>query len=246
MVTVPVCTSDAEEVNGNARISTTSFEGIPSSTSTVVTMNILPTQSTTGSSTLLVDEDGNGTPDITLHANQNSVVTLPPPDLTPPEALFSFSTSTQALLIIGMDASSSSTTALTIATSTTIADASGNTLRIPFLEYKAKNRRIILTFNKLVYNGSTTSIATTTLKYKWNTNKKGEYTMFAAYIKTSSSTIEAHYRPKKNITIVMTRPIDLDDSDDDDDNDNRPMKQKLPRMVIPSIQTQQGNINVNY
>lgn len=80
-------TLDAEEVNGNQILSTASFEGIPSATSTIVTMNILPAQSVTASSTLVVDEDGNGTPDITLRAVQNSVVLLPSPttlDLTPP------------------------------------------------------------------------------------------------------------------------------------------------------------------
>jgi len=70
--------------------------------------------------------------------------------------------------------------------------------------------------------------------------------MFAAYIKTGSSTVEAHYRPKKNITIVMIKPIDLDDSDNDDDSDNRPMKQKLPGMVAPGLQTNHGSININY
>lgn len=77
-------TLDVKEVNGNTTLSTTSFEGIPSSTSTTVTMSIIPTQYVTGSSTLVVDQDGNGTPDLTLEAKQGGVVVLPTPDVTPP------------------------------------------------------------------------------------------------------------------------------------------------------------------
>lgn len=77
---------DVEEVNGNKVIVTTSFEEILSSTSTVVTMNITPLISATGSSTLVVDQDGNGTTDLILQAKQNGVVTPPIfiPDTTPP------------------------------------------------------------------------------------------------------------------------------------------------------------------
>lgn len=103
-----------------------------------------------------------------------------------------------------------------------------------------------LQFNKLIYNGSTTSISTTTLKYKWNVNKKGEYAMFASLIKIGTTTIETHYRPKKNITIIMTKPTDFDDGDNDEDVEMRPIKQILSGMIVPSIQTQNGIIIVNY
>ncbi len=78
-------TLDVEEVNGNNVFATTSFEGIPSSSSTVVTMLINPRVSPTASSSLVIDEDGNGTPDITLQAEQNNVVFLPiPTDINSP------------------------------------------------------------------------------------------------------------------------------------------------------------------
>ncbi len=237
-------TLEIQEVQGDTITATTTFAGIPSATSTVVTMNF--TNGTIANAgALQIDEDGNGSIDLALSPKLGAIVTTPPPDLTPPEALLSFATETQTLLITGQDASSS-ISVLATSTSTTITDASGNTLRIPFLQYKEKNRRIILAFNKLVYNGNTTTIATTTLKYKWNTNKKGEYTMFATYIKTASSTTEAHYRPKKNITVIMTKATDFDDTDNDDNCDDRPIKQKLPGMVVLGIQTSHGNINVNY
>jgi len=44
----------------------------------------------------------------------------------------------------------------------------------------------------------------------------------------------------------MQKPIDLDDRDDDDDVDTRPIKTKLSGLVIPILQTRQGNIDVTY
>ena len=75
-------TLDIEEVNGNTILSTTSFAGIPSGTSTIVTMTIDPLRSVTASSTLAVDTDGDGTPDFTLASNQGGVVLSPKPALT--------------------------------------------------------------------------------------------------------------------------------------------------------------------
>jgi hypothetical protein len=68
--------------------------------------------------------------------------------------------------------------------------------------------------------------------------------MFAAYLTTSSTSTESHYRPKKNTTIIMTKPQDLDDVDDD--CDVRLVRVKIPGLVVPSIVTNQGDISVNY
>ena len=235
-------TLDAEEVSGNSIESTASFEGIPSSTSTTASMGIDPMQSVTKSGALVVDSNGDGKTDLTLHASEGSTVT---PDITPPEAHISFSTSTQKLLIKGVD-ETSGTTVVSSVTSSTITDAAGNTTVLHFSQYKDKNRRALLTIDAIRYNGFGVPTATTTLKYKWNTDKKGAYTMFASYIKTATSTIETHWRPKKGGTIVMTKPTDCDDSDNDDDSDGRPTKQKLPGMVVQGLQTGQGSVTTNY
>ena len=54
------------------------------------------------------------------------------------------------------------------------------------------------------------------------------------------------YRPKKNSTILMKTPIDMDDSDADDDADVRPIRTTLPGMVVVGLQTDMGRINVSY
>ena len=54
------------------------------------------------------------------------------------------------------------------------------------------------------------------------------------------------YRPKKNVTIIMKTPIDMDDSDTDDDADARPIKTTLQGMVVVGLQTQAGKVQMTY
>lgn len=65
-----------EDVNGNNTVSKTSFETIPSGTSTVVTMNISPAGSVTASGILSIDFDGNGSEELALTAKQNGIVSF--------------------------------------------------------------------------------------------------------------------------------------------------------------------------
>jgi len=70
--------------------------------------------------------------------------------------------------------------------------------------------------------------------------------MFASTFSTSTVVIESHYRPKKNVTLIMNTPIDIDDSDVDDDADVRLVKTKLSGFVVPILTTSHGKITVNY
>jgi pimeloyl-ACP methyl ester carboxylesterase len=232
-------TLNVQEVTGGVVTATTTFANIPVSTSTLVTMSVPENSILSTLPGLAIDQDGNGT--IDTYASPGTALV---PDITPPELQVSFDTSTRQLQFMGLDMGSISV--LVNATSVTVTDASDNTLRIPFLSRKEKNRRALLSFNTLVYNGSTIAIATTTVKYKWKTDASGKFTMFAAYIKTGSTTLEAHYRPKKNHTIIMSKPADFDDSDSDDECDNRPVRTKLQGLVIPGVQTSSGSMNIIY
>ena len=99
----------------------------------------------------------------------------------------------------------------------------------------------------LVYDGVNSSLGSTTLKYKWaTTTPAGTYKTFAAYLMTVSTSTEAHYRHKKNVTILMTVPMDLDDNDADDDCDVRPTKIKLTGFVVPYLQTAKGAVLIGY
>lgn len=251
---------EIEEVGGSAIVATTTFIDIPSSTSTVVTMNF--TDGTIANAGALnVDEDGNGTTDFSLTPKLNDIVT-PPTDTTAPEVVIAFSTSTKAILIFGVDDSgiaimSSTTTYPTlkkgqkryngIATTTvTIRDGAGNSTRLTYTEkLPSPLRRDIIQLVSISYNGATSSIPAI-LRYKWNTKQNGDYRLFATYFATSTMVIESHYRPKKNITVIMQKPVADNDRDTDDDADTRPVKIKMPGMVVPTLRTQVGKMLINY
>ena len=164
-------------------------------------------------------------------------------DKTAPEAKLAFNPVTQALDIMGIDALSS-TTVQTTATSSLVTVAAGHTLLISFTVSKVKAGRIMLSLAGLTYDGVATS-SLATLKYKWSTEQKPNvYSMFAAYIKTLTTKLETHYRPRKDKTILMLNPVDLDDSDNDDGSDARPVRLTLPGMVVPYILTSRGVVRV--
>jgi pimeloyl-ACP methyl ester carboxylesterase len=222
------------------KVASSSFVDLPITASTTGSITL---RTVSDASNLTIDKDGNGTPDLVLAPQLNGVVTLPPTDTTPPEARLFFSTSTQRLVIEGID--TSSTSVLTTATTSTITDEAGNVTVLHFTKYKDSNKRTAVSIDSVSYNGIVTRVADTTLKYKWNIKPSG-YGMFAAFAKTASSTLEAHYRPKKNQTIIMAKPTDFDDTDNDDDCDTRPTKLKLLGLVVPYLQTNKGSIGASY
>jgi len=258
-------TLELQEFQGTTMVTTSTFTGIPSSTSTLVSMNF--TDGTiTNASPLAVDEDGDGTTDFSLVPKVGEVITLPPvpTDTTSPEAVITFSTSTSAISITGIDESgtttiSSTTTYPTLkknqkqyngiaTTAVSIRDMAGNTTLLVYTEkLPSPPKRDIINLTSISYNGEVHNFGTTTLKYKWANNKTtGAYTMFATTFSTSTVVIESHYRPKKHVTILMNKPIELDDEDNDDTVDARPIKTKLSGFIIPSIVTEQGKMNAAY
>ncbi len=169
-------------------------------------------------------------------------------DKTVPEASITFDPVTQKLKVIGID-NLSSTTVLSTASSSLITDDAGHTLNVLFgdLKPKAKPGRINIAITGLVYDGATTTVASTTLKYKWATTTPATtFKMFATYLTSTSSKVEAHYRPKKGVTIIMTTPVDFDDADTDDNVDLLPVRERLTGMVVPKITTNKGSIKITY
>ncbi|MEK7584045.1 MAG: hypothetical protein AAB490_02280, partial [Patescibacteria group bacterium] len=190
-------------------------------------------------------------------------------DTTPPEIMLTFSTSTNALAFSGIDdmgtATMHSTTTYptpeksprsrhddarqkgTATTTVTARDAAGNTTALIYTEkLPSPAQRDTITIQSVSYNGATTTLSGAEISYKWRIGKNGQYKLFASYIRTAATGTESHYRPKKNKTIIMTKPIELDDTEDDEDADKKPIKQILPGMVIPSITTHAGSILVDY
>lgn len=197
------------------------------------------TLSQEGMSTILyasVDNQGNTEEDQTLSVKI---------DKTTPEAKIQFDPLTQKLDIVGID-KQSIVTVLSSENITTLTDEAGHSLRLTFVNVKDKQRRIVKTLEFLSYDGVTTPLSAT-IKYKWVYNeKKNTYQMLASYIKVDTKVFESHYRPKKDITVIMQKPQDLDESETDDEVDARPMKEKLPGMVVPGIVTEKGKVKMIY
>jgi len=249
----------AEQLQGDTLLASTTWKDIPTTPDTQVTLTTISDISTI--SPMSIDNNSDGIIDTTLAPRQNDIVTL---DITAPEALITFSTSTNAITIQGIDESgtttlSSTTTYPTLkknqkqykgtaTTTVTITDQSNNITILTYTEeLPSPTKRDVINLTSISYNGAVQNLGTTTLKYKWANNKTtGAYTMFASTFSTSTVVIESHYRPKKNQTLIMNTPIDLDDGDTDDTVDTRPIKTKLQGFVIPSVVTKRGRVNVSY
>jgi len=225
-----------EEVFANHVVASTTFADIPSSTTTVVDLDI-STGMIREIGPLLIDRDGDGDNEVAIPAELDGVRY---PDTTPPEARITFSTSTSRLHVEGVD--ESDTTVVSFATSSIIEDAFGNTTELFYTRKDEKRGRATMKISGVGYNGVVTVVPTTTVQYKWKKDRRGSYEMFATYVKTVSGTLEAHYRPKKNVTLIMLKPTELDDRDEDEGCEKRNVRTTLPGLVVPFLQTKAGDV----
>ncbi|MGB5018940.1 MAG: hypothetical protein WBO66_04380 [Candidatus Moraniibacteriota bacterium] len=90
---------------------------------------------------------------------------------------------------------------------------------------------------------------TAMLEYKWQMERRDadQYRTLSAYLRGGALGLESHYNiPKKNETWIMERSGNLRDDERDDDSDRRPARKKLPGMVVPYMESEQGKINIQY
>ncbi len=235
-------TLDMEEVLGDTTTASTTFAGIPSSASTIATITI-PNGSIASSSPLLVDTNGDGAPDMTIVPKLGGIAL---PDFTPPEAIFSFSTTTNDFLITGTDAEGMTTTKTT-ATSTTITDMGGNTLVIPFIKYREKPTKLKIVFDTLIYNGVATTTPKTTLEYEWELKKDGTLKELEQNIRIKNTRrVSAEYNAKKNRTKIVDKT--KDEGKEEGENDDEKSAVKITRAGVVSLvlSTRNGVISVTY
>jgi hypothetical protein len=231
-------TLDMEEALGDTVTAPTTFAGIPSSTSTVATIDI-PNGNIANSSSLSVDENGDGTTDFSLTPKLGEVVL---PDFTPPEAVISFSTTTKNVVIHGIDAEGMTTTKTT-ATSTIVTDMGGNTLVIPFTTYKEKSTKLKIVFDTLIYNGHVTTTLKTTLEYEWELKKDGTLKELEQNIHIKNTRhISAEYDAKKN----RTKIVDTMKGGEEDDDEKSAVKITKLGIVPIVLATQKGLVEVTY
>lgn len=227
-------TLDMEEIDGlNNVVASTTFSAVPSATSTTATISF-PDGTLQTATPLFVDYDNDGATDFTLRPSIGKEVIF---DTTPPEASISFSTTTQQLLVEGID--ESLTTIFSAIRSTTITDESGNTLEITFNKLKQEGNEIKTEIQTLAYNGvSTSEIQKIALQYEWSTDKAGNLKELEQKATAGSFKVEAHYDAKKNTTTIKKK---MKESDDE-----KEIKETFVELRILKLVTENGIVRVDY
>lgn len=169
-------------------------------------------------------------------------------DTTLPEVRLGFSTSTAMLSVNGVDATSLVT--ITTASSTMrIADQAGNALSLTLAQEVQKANYAALVMPSFSYTNGSTTNATTALRYFWTQDKKGNYTLFIAGIRTPTERLISLYMPLTNKTYVVA-------STAPDDSADLPLLsallllrnrlQTFNGLEVPSVSVKQGKVVVNY
>ncbi len=240
-----------DELQSDTVVASTTFKDLPVSPQTSVRIDI--GNNLQSVSPLLLDRNGDGTTDLTLLPKLNDVVTVPP-DVTPPEARIGLDWSQRSLLIYGIDDQSPTTTAKlqNLATSTVLVDDAGHTLKLTYSKNEQKTDRAFLTLASLAYDSGASTTTASFLRNYWAANAKGGNPLvFLTFAKTKQEGMVALYLgavnktfifkallsdetadPKTLATSLMLRPRDI-------------IKQYVG-LVIPSLMSQKGKVNISY
>jgi hypothetical protein len=251
-------TFNVDQYSGDTLTASTTFKDIPTTANTTVALDVQGDINTL--SPMSIDKNGDGVVDASLMPKLGDIVTI---DTVPPEIRTTFSTTTRSIAFVGTDDSGVVTVVATTTypvpkkkqkeyrgtalTTVTARDGAGNTTSLVYTEQlPSPKERDTIMLKSLAYNGATTTIPAASLSYKWSVGKNSSYQVFASYLRTASSSLESHYRPKKDKTNIMTKPRELNDSEDDDDSDMRPKRQSVPGMVVPYMATEKGSLIISY
>ncbi|MDP3956954.1 MAG: hypothetical protein Q8Q10_00435 [bacterium] len=128
----------------------------------------------------------------------------------------------------------------------TLTDEAGHMTSIAFEKTKDKDKRLFLGIKSIAYDESEPLSLNGAVQYKWQIDRKNQYRLFAAHLRTALADIESHYIPKKNETWIMERPRELADDDNDDESEHRPIRTRLSGMVIPYLETENGSVKIGY
>ncbi len=192
---------DVEKQEGNSITEFTSFQGIPSSISTLATVDVTP-DFNVSTSTLKVDQNGDGTTDKTLQATPNGTTIY---DVTPPELQVTFDINAKDVIFSAQDVLDLYPTISKSNTSVTLLDNAGNATVIQFIKYKEKPTKLKFAYNKIIRNGITTTVPDTSIAYEWK-EKKGILTDLDTKVKVKG--VEKYvfkYKRKSNTTTIKEK-----------------------------------------
>lgn len=224
-------TLDLGELHGDTVTASTTFEAIPTATTTQATL--VWAGSLSPATTLAVDFNGDSTVDATLKPTLGGTTVY---DITPPETHFTFDPASNKFVVTGID-NLSSTTVNTTTTSTTITDEAGNTTVIPFLEYKEESKEIKVAFDTIIYNGVATTTPKIILMYEWKFKNDILKSLSQEVHVKNTREIEAKYKQSTNETKII---------DEVEGGESKKMKLSKSGIAVVNVTTDKGQLLVVY
>jgi pimeloyl-ACP methyl ester carboxylesterase len=128
----------------------------------------------------------------------------------------------------------------------TLTDEAGHTTSISFEKTKDRQGYVFVRVRSLGYDDNETVLTEALAQYQWQIDRSAKYRKLASSLKTGSTRLETRYIPWTDETWIMERPQDLGDAERDDESERRPVKQKLPGLVVPYLLTKQGIVDIKY
>ena len=129
----------------------------------------------------------------------------------------------------------------------TLSDEAGHKTEVTFEKKQDNGHFISISLQSILYDRAKTEFSKSLLQYKWFLDwKRSKYVLFGSHIVNDDNLLESHYVSKNNETWIMSKPQELDDDNNDDDVERRPAWKKVPGMVIPYLQTEQGELKMEY
>jgi hypothetical protein len=228
-------TLDIETLIGDTITASTTFEAVPTATTTKANLVWDPQAGITPSTILNIDFNADNIVDVSLLSTPDGTTLY---DITPPEVAISFSTTTNDMIITGTDEGGVSSV-VTTTSKTTIIDKAGNTLVVPFIKYKDGKTKLKVVFEKLIYNGTVKNIPKTTLEYEWELNKNGTIKELEQDVVIKNTRrVSAEYESKKNETKITDKEKEKGEKSN--------VKSRKLGVVLFTISTQDGVVGVQY
>ena len=221
---------DVEKQQGNTITEFTSFEGIPSSASTLVTMDFTPDMAI-ADTILELDQDGDGEAEKTLEATPEGTTVY---DDTSPELYVTFDILTKDVIFSAKDNIDPNPTLIATNTTVTLKDSSGNTTVIPFKRLRENPTRFRFTYNQIIRNGAITVLPNTNIIYDWK-EKQGILTdLDTRVVIKGVEKYVFNYKKANNVTIIKEK------------KGNGVVTITKPGFVAVKVQTEGDTLKVDY
>ncbi|OHB09372.1 MAG: hypothetical protein A3H52_03265 [Candidatus Zambryskibacteria bacterium RIFCSPLOWO2_02_FULL_39_26] len=221
---------DVDEQQGNTIVESTSFEQIPTSPSTLATMEV-NLNSDIANLVLEIDSNEDGAVDKSLEATPGGVTIY---DDIPPELYVTFDVTNKDVIFSTKDNVDPNPTLTIAGSSVVLADSSENTTVIPFKKLRENSTRFRFTYNQIVRNGLVTQLPNTNIIYNWKEKNSVLTDLDTRVVIKGVEKYIFNYRKAINATIIRER------------KNGGVVTTTKPGFVIVEVQTEGSGLKVDY